>query len=194
MKDYVPGLYPSHLAVDVLPFSILLGRPEGLSNGIFSLLSVGTPFNQGLLNPDCRAFLWRWRWVPAGPDFVFIEVKNRTNRIIDTEGFQEKIRTLLIKNCMGKIYFLDRAAINEILEERKMEQVGMTTAGRSTGKMYGADYFLAGSIHSINRIQGTQKTAYTRYSFRLTDADTSLIVWEDEYETRYFKEKAFWDQ
>jgi PBP1b-binding outer membrane lipoprotein LpoB len=113
---------------------------------------------------------------------------------IASEGFQEKIRTLLIKNCMGKIYFLDRAAINEILEERKMEQVGMTTAGRSTGKMYGADYFLAGSIHSINRIQGTQKTAYTRYSFRLTDADTSLIVWEDEYETRYFKEKAFWDQ
>jgi PBP1b-binding outer membrane lipoprotein LpoB len=128
------------------------------------------------------------------PTIAFIEVKNRTNRIIDTEGFQEKIRTLLIKNCMGKIYFLDRAAINEILEERKMEQAGMTTAGKSTGKMYGADYFLAGSIHSINRIQGTQKTAYTRYSFRLTDADTSLIVWEDEYETRYFKEKAFWDQ
>jgi uncharacterized protein (TIGR02722 family) len=128
------------------------------------------------------------------PTIAFIEVKNRTNRIIDTEGFQEKIRTLLIKNSMGKVYFLDRAAINEILEERKMEQVGMTTAGRSTGKMYGADYFLAGSIHSINRIQGTQKTAYIRYSFRLTDADTSLIVWEDEYETRYFKEKAFWDQ
>jgi uncharacterized protein (TIGR02722 family) len=128
------------------------------------------------------------------PTIAFIEVKNRTNRIIDTEGFQEKIRTLLIKNCMGRIYFLDRAAIDAILEERKMEQVGMTTAGKSTGMMYGADYFLAGSIHSINRIQGTQKTEYTRYSFRLTDADTSLIVWEDEYESRYFKEKAFWDR
>ena len=128
------------------------------------------------------------------PTIAFIEVKNRTNKIIDTEGFQEKIRTLLIKNCGGKIYFLDRAAIQEILAERKMEQVGIVTTGKSARKMYGADYFLTGSIHSINRIQGTQKTEYTRYSFRLTDADTSLIVWEDEYETRYFKEKAFWDQ
>ena len=128
------------------------------------------------------------------PTIAFIEVKNRTNKIIDTEGFQEKIRTLLIKNCGGKIYFLDRAAVKEILEERKMEQVGIVTTGKSARKMYGADYFLAGSIHSINRIQGTQKTEYTRYSFRLTDADTSLIIWEDEYETRYFKEKAFWDQ
>lgn len=128
------------------------------------------------------------------PTIAFIEVKNRTNKIIDTEGFQEKIRTLLIKNCGGKIYFLDRAAIQEILAERKMEQVGIVTTGKSASKMYGADYFLTGSIHSINRIQGTQKTEYTRYSFRLTDADTSLIVWEDEYETRYFKEKAFWDQ
>jgi uncharacterized protein (TIGR02722 family) len=128
------------------------------------------------------------------PTIAFIEVKNRTNKIIDTEGFQEKIRTLLIKNCGGKIYFLDRAAVKEILEERKMEQVGIVTTGKSASKMYGADYFLAGSIHSINRIQGTQKTEYTRYSFRLTDADTSLIIWEDEYETRYFKEKAFWDQ
>ena len=33
------------------------------------------------------------------PTIAFIEVKNRTNKIIDTEGFQEKIRTLLIKNC-----------------------------------------------------------------------------------------------
>ena len=128
------------------------------------------------------------------PTIAFIEVKNRTNKIIDTEGFQEKIRTLLIKNCGGKIYFLDRAAIQEILAERKMEQVGIVTTGKSASKMYGADYFLTGSIHSINRIQGTQKTEYTRYSFRLTDADTSLIVWEDEYETRYFKEKTFWDQ
>jgi len=129
------------------------------------------------------------------PTIAFISVDNRTNRYIDTEAFQEKIRTLLLKNCRGKIYFLDRTAIKEILEERKRKQKGYTTSSeKSSQKIFGADYFLTGSIHSLNRIQGTARTEYIRYSFRLTDADTSLIVWEDDYESRYFKSKALMDR
>ena len=129
------------------------------------------------------------------PTIAFLEVENRTNRYIDTLGFQEKIRTNLLKNSLGRFYFLDRSAIDDLMEERKRKEKGMVTASaKSANKILGADYFLTGSIHSINRVQGTQKTEYTRYSFRLTDADNSLIVWEDEYETRYFKSKAFMDQ
>lgn len=129
------------------------------------------------------------------PTIAFVEVQNRTNRIIDTLGFQEKIRTLLLKNSRGKMYFLDRAAIEEILKERERKKKGFATASaKSAHKIYGADFFLTGSVHSVNRVQGTERTEYTRYSFRLTDADTSLIIWEDEYETRYFKSKAFMDR
>jgi PBP1b-binding outer membrane lipoprotein LpoB len=129
------------------------------------------------------------------PTIAFLEVENRTNRFIDTVGFQEKIRTNLLKNAMGRFYFLDRSAIEKLLEERKRKEKGVVSASaKSSQAILGADYFLTGSIHSINRVQGTQRTEYTRYSFRLTDADTSLIVWEDEYETRYFKSKAFMDQ
>jgi len=129
------------------------------------------------------------------PTFAFLDVENRTNQFIDTVAFQEKIRTLLLKNCGGKIYFLDRSAVNEILKERKRKKKGVVTASeKSSEKIYGADYFLTGSIHSINRVMGSERTEYVRYSFRLTDADTSLIVWEDEYETRYFKSKALMDR
>lgn len=129
------------------------------------------------------------------PTIAFLEVENRTNRFIDTLGFQEKIRTNLLKNSQGKFYFLDRSAINSLIEERRRKEKGVTSASaKFSNAILGADFFLTGSIHSINRVQGTQKTEYTRYSFRLTDADTSLIVWEDEYETRYFKSKAFMDQ
>lgn len=129
------------------------------------------------------------------PTIAFIKVDNRTNRYIDTVAFQEKIRTLLLKNCSGKLYFLDRAAIDEIVAERKRKKKGHATAsGKSSGKIFGADYFLTGSIHSVNRIQGTQRTEYVRYSFRLTDADNSLIVWEDDYEARYFKSKSLMDR
>lgn len=129
------------------------------------------------------------------PTIAFIEVENRTNKFIDTVAFQEKIRTLLLKNCRGKLYFLDRAAIEEIVAERKRKRKGFATASeKNFGKIFGADYFLTGSIHSINQIQGTQRTEYVRYSFRLTDADNSLIVWEDDYEVRYFKSKALMDR
>lgn len=129
------------------------------------------------------------------PTIAFIKVDNRTNRYIDTVGFQEKIRTLLLKNSRGKIFFLDRAAIEEILKERERKKKGLTTAaGKFVHKIYGADYFLTGSIHSINKVRGSQRSEYTRYSFRLTDADTSLIIWEDEYETRSLKSKGFMDR
>jgi hypothetical protein len=129
------------------------------------------------------------------PTIAFTEVENRSNRYIDTKAFQEKIRTLLMKNCRGKIYFLDRDTLAAILKERKVKFKGQATASaKSQGKILGADYFLTGSISSINRVGGTGSTEYMRYSFRLTDADNSLIVWEDEYETRYHKQKAWSDQ
>jgi uncharacterized protein (TIGR02722 family) len=129
------------------------------------------------------------------PTIAFLEVENRTNRFIDTVAFQEKIRSNLLKNSLGRFYFLDRSSIDKLLEERKRKEKGLVSASaKSSHAILGADYFLTGSIHSINRVQGTAKTEYTRYSFRLTDADTSLIVWEDDYEVRYFKSKAFMDR
>jgi PBP1b-binding outer membrane lipoprotein LpoB len=129
------------------------------------------------------------------PTIAFIEVENRTNRFIDTVGFQEKIRTQLLRNARGKLLFLDRSAIREILKERKRKARGYSTASaKSANAIYGADYFLTGSIHSINNIRGSERTEYIRYSFRLTDADTSLIVWEDEYETRTSKVKDLRDR
>lgn len=129
------------------------------------------------------------------PTIAFVKLDNRTNTFIDTRSFQEKIRTLLIKNCQGKIIFLDRSKIKEIQAEKERKEMGVVTgSAKSSQNIYGADYFLTGAISSINRIQGTEKTEYRRYSFRLTDADSSAIVWEDDYETRYYKSKALMDR
>ncbi len=129
------------------------------------------------------------------PTIAFIDVENRSNKYIDTRAFQEKIRTLLLKNCRGKIYFLDRAAIKDILKERKIKRKGQATASaKANGKILGADYFLTGSIHSMTSRQSDASTDYMRYSFRLTDADNSLIVWEDDYESRSHTQKSWQDQ
>jgi len=128
------------------------------------------------------------------PTVAFLSVENRTNDYIDTEAFLEKIRTLLVKHSGGKITFLDRQATLAILKERKAKELGQVTAsGKFEESRLGADYFLTGVIHSINRGQGSRMTVYRRYSFRLTDADTSAIVWEDEYETKILRQRDWRD-
>lgn len=129
------------------------------------------------------------------PTIAFVSVENRSNQYIDTKAFQEKIRTNLLRNCAGKLYFLDRTSLAAIQQERQLKGSGEFSSKKSgKEKIIGADYFLTGSIHSINKLSGTGKTEYMRYAFRLTDANNSLIVWEDEYETRYHKQTSWLDQ
>lgn len=129
------------------------------------------------------------------PTIAFLKVQNRTSEYIDTEAFLEKIRTILLKNCGGKIIFLDRSATKAIQKERGMKERGkITSSEKSSQHVLGADYFLTGSIHSINRIEGSKKTQYRRYSFRITDADTTAILWEDDYESRVLVTKDYRDR
>ncbi len=52
------------------------------------------------------------------PRIAFLEMKNNSNELIDTDMFLEKIRTLLVKYAEGKVYFLDREKVKEIIKER----------------------------------------------------------------------------
>ena len=128
------------------------------------------------------------------PTIAFLDVENRTSIYLDKEAFMEKIRTLLLKNCAGKVQFLDRHNVASIAKERKLKEKGKVSgSAKSDNPLYGADYFLTGVIHSVTAGGGGAKTEYIRYSFRLVDADTSAIVWEDEYETKTLSQKATYD-
>jgi PBP1b-binding outer membrane lipoprotein LpoB len=53
-----------------------------------------------------------------------------------------------------------------------------------SGKVANVDYFLNGKLYSQNEKElGTGNTGlrYYQFQFRLTDARTTLIVWEEEY-------------
>jgi len=117
------------------------------------------------------------------PTIAFVSVENRSNDFIDKKAFLEKMRTLLIRGAGGKMVFLDRHNIDALREEKLAKEAGDFTSS-APSQMYGADFFLTGVISSINSAGGSEKTIYRRYSFRLIDAHTSAIVWEDEYETQ----------
>lgn len=123
---------------------------------------------------------------------AFLEVKNNSNDILDTEMFLRKIRTLLLKHSQGKIRFLDRARVKDIIKEREAKRAGLITTGGAKD-LSGADYFLTGVISSIDKASKDLRSTYTMISFRLTDSETSEIIWEDEYEMKKVGQRAFWD-
>lgn len=117
------------------------------------------------------------------PTVAFVEVENRSDEILDSDAMLYKMRTELIKNSGGKIVFLDRDIIDRIKKERMDKDRGRVTT--SGGKaMYGADFFLTGRIESIRKTRGRTQTQYMRLSVRLTDASSSAIVWENDYEMK----------
>ncbi len=123
------------------------------------------------------------------PTVAFLAVENRSNDFIDKKAFLEKMRTLLIKHSGGRVVFLDRHHLDSLRREQAAKDAGDLTSSRS-GKFLGADYFLTGVISSINAAGGSEKTVFRRYSFRLTDAHTSAIIWEDEYESQYYHRRG----
>jgi penicillin-binding protein activator len=124
------------------------------------------------------------------PKVAFVNVVNNSDDYIDGNSFLRKMRTELIKNAEGKVVFLDREIISSVDSENRDKTRGKRTASGEQIPL-GADFFLTGTIDSIDRAAGKGRTTYLRLSFRLTDAANSAVVWEDEYEIKKMTTAAY---
>jgi hypothetical protein len=114
---------------------------------------------------------------------AFLNIENRTlTTDFDSYNLLSKIRQELIANSMGKAVFLDKQAMNAIYAERDAKRAGqVTTPGHKD--LPGVDCFLTGYAYSMRKPgKGGIMMASHRYSFRLTDAEDSYIIWEKDYE------------
>lgn len=127
------------------------------------------------------------------PTVAFTDVVNNSDDIFETEDLLYKIRKELVKNCAGRIVFLDRDIIDQILKERRDKRLGKVTASGDK-PVYGADFFLSGRVESIRRTRGQTTTSYMRFAFRLTDTSTSAIIWEDDYEIKKLHVRGVYDR
>ena len=127
------------------------------------------------------------------PKISFAKVTNNSNEIIDTRSFLEKMRTELIKNAGGKMVFLERQNLKQALDEQDLKSAGGNVPA-SKLKILGADYLLAGTINGITRARGRESTSYMRLAFRLTDTGTGAIIWEDDYEMKYYYKAGAYDR
>ena len=60
--------------------------------------------------------------------------------------------------------------------------------------LLGVDYFLTGQIDSIDTAGKGRRSTYVRYSFRLTDAESSAIIWQDRYQVKKAALSPLWDR
>lgn len=132
----------------------------------------------------------------APPTIALLHMENKTNEYMDTDLVLRKIRIAMMKAVGGKIIFIDRASYEAVAQERKAKQAGSVTQNpaRANEKVLGADYFLTGEVAAVVSRVSKGKTEYTVWSFRLTDAQTSQVIWEDSYEFKKYHKKGWFER
>lgn len=120
------------------------------------------------------------------PSIVLDPVVNNTRFPINKDIFLTRIRTMLNSKSMGQVSFLDREMMKTLERERELKRSGQVTASADPNvvEFGGADFFLTGKLDGMTTRTSAGTSDYVLYSFRLTDARTSRIVWEDVAEIK----------
>ncbi len=116
----------------------------------------------------------------TAPHIVLDPVTDDTRFPINKDIFLTRIRTQLNARAAGKVRFLDREMMATLEREQRLKQQGLVTASSDPNvtEFRGADFFLTGKLQSLTTKTSQGTSDYVLYSFRLTDARTSEIVWE----------------
>ncbi|HEY1108511.1 MAG TPA: penicillin-binding protein activator LpoB [Opitutaceae bacterium] len=120
------------------------------------------------------------------PSIVLDPVVNNTRFPINKDIFLTRLRVQLNSKAMGQVSFLDREMMKTLERERELKRSGQVTASADPNvvEFGGADYFLTGKLDGMTTRTSQGTSDYVLYSFRLTDARTSRIVWEDSAEVK----------
>lgn len=120
------------------------------------------------------------------PSVVLEPVVNNTRFPINKDMFLTRIRVALNSKAAGQVSFLDREMMKTLERERELKRSGQVTASADPNvvEFGGADYFLTGKLEGLTTRTSQGTSDYILYTFRLTDARTSRIVWEDSAEIK----------
>ncbi|MCG2714485.1 MAG: penicillin-binding protein activator LpoB [Candidatus Omnitrophica bacterium] len=119
----------------------------------------------------------------GSPMIALLPVKNSTRFIINKDIFTKKIRIQLNQNAQGKMTFLARDRIDDILKERQSKRDGLVGSSKSVD-LKGVDFYLTGELMGLSKANQGDRSDYISMSFQLIDTETSEIIWENEYEVK----------
>jgi len=120
--------------------------------------------------------------VPAGATVAILEVRNETRFFIDSGLLARKVETEIMRGAPGRLTFLARDRIEDIMREREGKRTGPFEDHKALGKLLGAQYFLTGEIRAISKARRADRSDYVETFFELIDAETSVKIWQDSHE------------
>jgi len=137
-----------------------------------------------------RSILAMDRIFAKGTPYVVVqEPKNQTRFPINASMITEKIMTQLIQNAGGRVEFVDRDNWELIQKERQLKRSGavsVPTDGSGQPNLaaapLGTDLFLTSTLKSLSKDNGELSSDYIVATFRITDAETGSILWQDDNE------------
>lgn len=119
------------------------------------------------------------------PVVIVGDIENRTNEHIDTKAIGQALQNELINS--GKIRFVDASAREKILKEIKYHQESGMVSGataKQKGRQVGADFFMLGEITAIENVMKGYKTVTYTTTVRLTNLETSEILFSQNYQIK----------
>jgi PBP1b-binding outer membrane lipoprotein LpoB len=124
-------------------------------------------------------------YVEKIPTVAISPVVNNTRFDFDGELFVRRIRQQLVEHAQGRIRFVTRDELDEMVidRERAEKREGERTATKLTTKT-GADYYLTGTASGISKVGRGLESDAIWVDFRLLDAENGELVWEKGYATK----------
>ena len=121
-------------------------------------------------------------------------MQNQSSDTINKEIILTPIRTQLFRALgRGQVMILDRssATLEEVQSERAAKRSNAVTSNENMrGGLAGADYVLTGTIRDRVKQGSDIKSVYYQITFRITDLETSELVWTNDYEVKFESEKS----
>lgn len=115
-------------------------------------------------------------------------IENRTLEHIDIKVLSDSITTKLIRG--GVFNVVDESARGELEKEYEYHKgPNVEPHTRKQPKQTGEDYLLRGYIYSNIEESRRLKVVYYKITIQLTDLETNLKVWQDEFEIKKIVEK-----
>jgi len=108
-------------------------------------------------------------------------IKNESAQPMNTAMLTDRMVNYLLKETGPRVKYLAREHIDEVLREREGKRSGVYS-GADRKALLGADYLLTGRITSLSKRYEGERADYFVLTFSLVDAETSTLVWRDQYE------------
>ena len=108
-------------------------------------------------------------------------IKNESVQPFNTGMLTDRMIDTLVRKCGARVRFLAREHIDEVLKEREGKRTGVY-APTEQKAVLGAHYLMTGRITSLSKRADGDRADYFVLSYRLVDAESSQIIWTNQYE------------